>query len=315
MTTDPLKTYAIELLRRGLKLYGGEHRDAGPAVTPQAAGRHADGLTEVSTRAGMGSTATTSGQAIAGLRRAAHTDSELTTLLADARTDHARGRGTARAVLADAHGDSMPAADTPFGRREAVRRMAARIQLQRRTLRRSRQDSRLLAQRARRLAYLHRRHIAPAGRLSAARAISLGAVRYDRSFAPGQVRKRIAAALDHLGITDAAARRNWLRGYETLIARESGGRPSAVASDPATTLGAVQADGHRLGYARGITQTIPATFARYHQPGTSTNIFDPVANICASINYVMHRYGVSADGANLVALVQQADARRPPKGY
>jgi SLT domain-containing protein len=70
-----------------------------------------------------------------------------------------------------------------------------------------------------------------------------------------------------------------------------------------------------LGYARGLTQTIPATFARFHQPGTSTDIYDPVANICASMNYVMHRYGVRLDGSNLVASVQQADARRPPRGY
>ncbi|PQM44300.1 hypothetical protein C1Y40_05539 [Mycobacterium talmoniae] len=88
-----------------------------------------------------------------------------------------------------------------------------------------------------------------------------------------------------------------------------------MASEPATGPGPVQPDGHRLGYARGLTQTLPATFAQYHQPGTSTNIYDPVANICASINYVMQRYGVTADGANLVALVQQADSSRPPKGY
>jgi SLT domain-containing protein len=117
------------------------------------------------------------------------------------------------------------------------------------------------------------------------------------------------------GITEAAARRNWIRGYETLIARESGGRSSVVAPEPATTPGAVQADGRGLGFARGIAQTIPTTFARYHQPGTSTNIYDPVANICASMNYVIHRYGVSRNGENLAAMVQQADAHRPPKGY
>jgi SLT domain-containing protein len=320
MTTEPLKAYAIELLTRGHKLYvggpdGGEHPDSGLVKTPQTLVQHADRLGEVSTRVEMGRRAPAAGPAIVGLRRAAGMDTELAAVLADARTDHTWGSGATRAVLADAHADSMPAADTPLGQREALRRMAARLQLQRRTLHRSHQHSRLLAHRARRLAYLHRHHIAPAGRLSAVRAIPLGALRYDRLFAPGQVRRHIAAALDHLGITDPGARRNWLRGYESLVARESGGRPSAVAAEPATTRGAAQADGHGLGYARGITQTIPATFARYHQPGTSTNIFDPVANICASMNYVMHRYGVSADGANLVALVQQADARRLPKGY
>ncbi|MFZ3306933.1 MAG: transglycosylase SLT domain-containing protein [Mycobacterium sp.] len=140
-------------------------------------------------------------------------------------------------------------------------------------------------------------------------------VRYEKAYAPGHVRQRIAAALDHLGISDPAARRRWMRGYETLIARESGGRPSVIASDPVTASGVKQPDGRGLGFARGIAQTIPATFARYHQPGTSTNIYDPIANICASMNYVIHRYGVTLDGRNLAAMVQQADAHQPPKGY
>jgi hypothetical protein len=40
-----------------------------------------------------------------------------------------------------------------------------------------------------------------------------------------------------------------------------------------------------------------------------------LANICASMNYVIHRYGVSLTGKSLAAAVQQADAHRPPKGY
>lgn len=312
-TTDPLQAYAIELLTRGHMLYGGVAAVPGQAL--ETPGQHVDRLTGVNARPGLGRIAPVVMQATADLRRAAGTDIELAAVLADARTDHAQGRGATRAVLADAHADSMPAADTSLGRREALRRMAARIQRQRRTLTRSRQHSGRLTHCTRRLAYPHRRHALRAGWASSARGIPLAAVRYDGSFAPGQVRRRIAAALDRLGITDPAARGNWLRGYQTLIARESGGRPSAVASALATAGEAVQADGRQLGYARGITQTIPATFARYHQPGTSTDIFDPVANICASMNYVMHRYGVNADGANLAALVEQADAHRPPRGY
>ncbi|MGH3635837.1 transglycosylase SLT domain-containing protein [Mycobacterium sp.] len=298
MTADPLKAHATELLARGRRLYGGTYQDGGPIQTPRTLGHHTGRLTVASARPGMGPTAPAARQVIAGLRHAAGADTGLATVLAAARADHTRGRGLTQAMLDDANADSMPAAETPVGRREAVQRMITRIRLQRNTLRRSRQHSRLLAHRARRLTYPHHRH-----------------VRYDRSFGTGQVKKHIAAALDHLGITDPAARRNWLRGYQTLIARESGGRPAAVASEPAASPSAVQADGYSMGYARGITQTIPETFARYHQPGTSMNIFDPVANICASMNYVMHRYGVSADGVNLVALVQQADVNRPPRGY
>jgi len=37
--------------------------------------------------------------------------------------------------------------------------------------------------------------------------------------------------------------------------------------------------------------TIPGTFMAYHQPGTSFNITDPLANIAAAINYIASRYG------------------------
>jgi SLT domain-containing protein len=38
-------------------------------------------------------------------------------------------------------------------------------------------------------------------------------------------------------------------------------------------------------------QTIMATFTAYHQAGTSNNIYDPVANIAAAINYIRATYG------------------------
>jgi SLT domain-containing protein len=38
-------------------------------------------------------------------------------------------------------------------------------------------------------------------------------------------------------------------------------------------------------------QTIMGTFRAYHQAGTSGNIFDPVANAAAAINYIKSRYG------------------------
>jgi SLT domain-containing protein len=41
-------------------------------------------------------------------------------------------------------------------------------------------------------------------------------------------------------------------------------------------------------------QTIMSTFETYHQAGTSNNIYDPVANIAASINYIKSRYGTVA---------------------
>lgn len=314
MTTDPLTQRALDVLTRGHHLYAADHIVARSADTPERLPDHADRLVRVTARAGTGSAAATTHRLAADLRRAAAVDTEFQAVLAGARSDREHGRRATRAVLNDALADAAPAADTALGRREALRRMAARLRTQRRHIHRSRRHSELLARRMRQLTYPHRQH-RRSRRTSVAHAIPETAVRYHRSQASGHVRGRIAQALDHLGITDPAARRHWLRGYDTLIARESGGRASAVASAPATVPGPIQPDGHRLGYARGITQTIPATFAHYHQPGTSNNIYDPVANICASMNYVMHRYGVTADGANLAALVQQADRSRAPKGY
>ena len=45
-------------------------------------------------------------------------------------------------------------------------------------------------------------------------------------------------------------------------------------------------------------------FAAHHQPGTGTNIYDPVANLCAGMNYLMGRYHVARDGSNLSAVGQ-----------
>lgn len=319
MTSDALILRALELLTRGHHLYAGIHLDHGVADAPHRLVRHADRLVKVTALNGMRSALLPTLNLAAVLRSGAAADTTLATVLAAAHTDHGVGHHATRTVLDDAFAETLAAADTPLGRREVLRRMVARLRAQRRHIYRSRQLSQLLARRIRRLGYLPPGHAAQLRHRSAARAtplsIPLGAVRYEKLFTSRHVSADISAALDHLGVTDPVARRNWLRGYQTLIARESGGQPSAVGAEPATAPGPTQPDGIGLGYARGITQTIPATFARYHQPGTSTDIYDPVANICASMNYVMHRYGVSPDGANLIGLVQQADMLRPPKGY
>ncbi|MGW7072974.1 transglycosylase SLT domain-containing protein [Streptomyces sp. NPDC054855] len=47
----------------------------------------------------------------------------------------------------------------------------------------------------------------------------------------------------------------------------------------------------------GLLQVIQPTFDAYHVEGTSTNIYDPVANITAAANYAADRYG-SMDNVN-----------------
>jgi hypothetical protein len=43
--------------------------------------------------------------------------------------------------------------------------------------------------------------------------------------------------------------------------------------------------------SKGLLQVIPPTFKANHVPGTSEDIYDPVANIAAACNYAAHRYG------------------------
>ncbi|SHW79430.1 transglycosylase SLT domain-containing protein [Mycobacteroides abscessus subsp. abscessus] len=140
--------------------------------------------------------------------------------------------------------------------------------------------------------------------VSSAAKIPLDQVRYDRQAFPHGREAYvgyIGQALDVMGITDPQQRNNWMRGILTAAERESGFDPLAVNDKDtnATSDARKGPDGHPRNSSRGGVQTIPGTFAAYHQPGTSTNIYDPVANICASMNYVMDRYGVARSGGNL----------------
>jgi len=58
-------------------------------------------------------------------------------------------------------------------------------------------------------------------------------------------------------------------------------------------------------------QTIMTTFDAYHQAGTSWNIYDPVANAAAAINYIKARYGSVWNTPGVIAVEQG----RPYQGY
>jgi TP901 family phage tail tape measure protein len=64
---------------------------------------------------------------------------------------------------------------------------------------------------------------------------------------------------------------------------ESGGNPRAI---NLTDINAQNGDP-----SRGLMQTIMSTFLAYHWPGTSMNIYDPLANIAAALNYGAHGRG------------------------
>jgi SLT domain-containing protein len=118
-----------------------------------------------------------------------------------------------------------------------------------------------------------------------------------------------------MGITNPAARQNWINGFLVAGNRESGFQSRAVNQQDGFFPGApTESDGALAGSSRGFMQVSPTTFAEFHQTGTSNNIYDPVANIAASMNYVMADYGVNKDGSNL-GIVQQFNPNFPAHGY
>ena len=161
-----------------------------------------------------------------------------------------------------------------------------------------------------------------AGPVSSAAAIAVSQVLYDRGgFASGKdaYLGYLAQTLDLMGITDQWARDRWTTGACKAANCESSYDPDAinnwdVNSKPPNSTFTVS-DGYGNGCSRGVLQCVPGTFAQYHQPGTSTNIYDPVANTAAAMNYVMAYYGVRRDGSNLATNVQQFDPNRVCHGY
>jgi len=141
--------------------------------------------------------------------------------------------------------------------------------------------------------------------------LTIDQVTYAHFQGGGDVTSWITGACAALGVPAAG----WIAGYVTLCQRESSGRPNVANGTDGNAHGPLQSDGYPLHCSRGVAQCIPDTFARYHAAGTSTGIYDPVANIAASMRYVMSVYGVVSDGSNLTHKVQQADSNRSPQGY
>lgn len=70
---------------------------------------------------------------------------------------------------------------------------------------------------------------------------------------------------------------SWLRPMETLVSKESGGSPRAY--DPISVGGQ---------HAEGIAQMLPSTFAQWSLGGS---IWNPIANLIASLRYIRAQYG------------------------
>ncbi|MEU9981710.1 LysM peptidoglycan-binding domain-containing protein [Streptomyces sp. NPDC050856] len=78
-------------------------------------------------------------------------------------------------------------------------------------------------------------------------------------------------------------------GIHRNIMRESSGNPLAINNWDSNAAAGTP--------SKGLLQVIDPTFRAYHVPGTSTDSFDPVANITAACNYAADRYG-SIDNVN-----------------
>ncbi|WP_369816391.1 transglycosylase [Mycobacterium sp. 852014-50255_SCH5639931] len=280
--TDPLTRQAVTALSRGHGLFAGETIAAPVGSGQEHPEVRTDGLPAAAAKGSM--------NALNELRQSTETDRALARIMATARDDHAQARTATRAVLEDAKADATPA-DTPMARREAMARMAARLRTQHRHILNSRRRARLLALRIRRLRYRQRR----------------AAMRGDQGNGRAAVLAAIRKALDIKGIHDPAARARWERGMDLVARRESNYNANAVND--------WDSNAARGTPSKGAWQFIGPTFAAYHQPGTSRDIHNLVAQACAFINYAMGRYHVAADASNLADRIQQADPRRSPKGY
>ncbi|WP_256107277.1 LysM peptidoglycan-binding domain-containing protein [Streptomyces sp. ODS05-4] len=78
-------------------------------------------------------------------------------------------------------------------------------------------------------------------------------------------------------------------GIHRNIMRESAGNPLAINNWDVNAVNGTP--------SKGLLQVIDPTFQAYHVAGTSTDSYDPVANIVAACNYAADRYG-SIDNVN-----------------
>lgn len=76
-----------------------------------------------------------------------------------------------------------------------------------------------------------------------------------------------------------------VNGVEALMAAESSGDPNAINN--------YDSNAQNGDPSRGLMQTIGSTFNAYHVAGTSSNIYDPLANISAALAYINAQYGGS----------------------
>lgn len=103
---------------------------------------------------------------------------------------------------------------------------------------------------------------------------------------PGNVQEWIRQAIEELrkhgiNVSEADAQRIW-----QIIQHESGGNPHAINNWDSNAAKGTP--------SKGLMQTIDPTFNSYKLPGHG-DIWNPVDNICAGVNYAISRYGSLAN--------------------
>lgn len=131
----------------------------------------------------------------------------------------------------------------------------------------------------------------------------------DKGGGPGTVIGGVIPTGDRLRIIEEAlkltstpppgTKDEWLRGMNTLIERESSWNPNSINNWDSNAAKGTP--------SKGLAQTIDPTFQSNKVPGYD-NIWDPVSNVAASINYIKREYGG-------IGNVQQAQSGMAPRGY
>jgi|GEM_PF-5415259 len=123
-------------------------------------------------------------------------------------------------------------------------------------------------------------------------------------------------ALDNNGIPrDEDVRKKWKSMLVFMGMRESSFNVNAVNLTDSNAVGSPREDGHPGQSSRGIWQTIPETFARYHVAGTSNNIYDPTSSASAAVSYILDRYGVEPTAGSKFDQFYAARRRNGYTGY
>ena len=132
------------------------------------------------------------------------------------------------------------------------------------------------------IAEMKRQMLAEVAKLKAAAAAKAAAMSAAAAGKPGggveQWRGLVLKALAMLGLPASL-----VNAVLYQMQTESGGNPQAINLTDSNA-----AAGHP---SKGLMQVIAGTFAAYHVAGTSNDIYDPLANIAAALNYAAHNNG------------------------